>query len=211
MKIISVNVGQAQEWHWKGKSATTAVSKTSVQGHVHIGQLKVDGDQQVNLEAHGGPYKAVYGYASEAYGQWRAQLPGVEIPYGSLGENLTTEGLNDQNAFIGDHLRVGTALLAVAQPRIPCFKLQFRFQREDMIVRFLEIGQHGFYFAVIEEGDIVAGSPIELVHREPHGISIADVVSAYYRRADPELVERVCQLESLAPQFRAKLMMKAHA
>jgi MOSC domain-containing protein YiiM len=153
----------------------------------------------------------VYGYPSEYYSFWRNHLPEVEFPFGSIGENLTTEGLLDDNAFIGDHLQIGTAVLAIAQPRMPCSNLQFRFQLSDFIEQFVSARRHGFYLSVVQEGELESGQAMQFVHRDPERISIADVVSVYYRRAEPELAERVMSLESLAPQFKSSLAKRASA
>src|SRR5689334_10790806 len=148
MKLLSVNVGTAREWHWGSKSITTAIDKKPTHSPLQVRRLNVEGDQQVSLKVHGGAFKAVYGYPAEHYESWRSELPELHLPYGSLGENLTTSGLTDKTVCIGDQLRFGSAVLQVTQPRMPCFKLQFRFQRKDILDRFVEAGRHGFYFSV---------------------------------------------------------------
>ncbi len=211
MKVISVNVGQPREWRWNGKSRITSIDKKPVSGLVRVEKLHLAGDNQANLTVHGGPFKAVYGYASENYTWWREQVPQVEFAYGSLGENLTTEGLTEETICIGDQLRIGSVILSVTQPRMPCSNLQFRFQRADMVERFINSGRHGFYFSVIQEGELEAGSPIEFVKRDENRISIADAVAVYYRRGSADLAERVAKVEALAPQFRAGLAKRAGA
>jgi MOSC domain-containing protein YiiM len=212
MKIVSVNVGQVRELHWNGHTMKSAIVKEPVSGSVAVRGVNLEGDTQQNRKVHGGPYKAVYGYASEYYTHWKQQLPEVSFPWGAFGENLTTEGLTDETLCIGDQLRIGTVMLQVVQPRMPCSKLQFRFQREDIIGRFIEGRRHGFYFSIVEEGVLQAGDAIEFVHRDPNHVSIADVTAAFYRFDEsPELLERIRKLEALAPGMKSQLVRRAYA
>jgi MOSC domain-containing protein YiiM len=212
MKLVSVNVGQIREVHWNGHTLKSAILKEPVTGPVAVRGVNLEGDTQQNRKVHGGPYKAVYGYASEYYEYWKRELPQVSFPWGAFGENLTTEGLTDETLNIGDHLRIGSVVLQVVQPRMPCSKLQFRFQREDIIGRFIEGRRHGFYFSIVEEGSLKVGDPIEFVHRDPHRVSIADITAAFYRfNEEPELLERIGKVEALAPGMKSQLVRRAHA
>jgi MOSC domain-containing protein YiiM len=157
MKVVSVNVGLPREVVWKGKSVTTAIFKHPVEGRVKLATLNFEGDRQADLKVHGGRDKAVYAYPSEHYAFWRAELPGVELPRGSFGENLTVEGLLETEVNIGDRFGIGSAELVVTQPRLPCFKLALKFQRDDIIKRFLDSRRTGFYLAVTQEGDVGPG------------------------------------------------------
>jgi len=160
MRLISVNVGTPQEILWKGRSVRTAIFKSPVEGPVEVGELGLAGDRQADLSVHGGPDKAVYAYPAEHYEYWKKELPGVELAWGNFGENLTTEGLLEADLRAGDRFQVGTATLMLTQPRQPCYKLQVRFNRADMVKRFLASGRSGFYFRVIEPGELRAGSTI---------------------------------------------------
>src|SRR5258708_36022889 len=135
MKIVSVNVGLPREVAWKVMTFQTGIFKEPVDGPVKINQLKRAGDKQADLTVHGGAQKAVYAYPAEHYEYWRQALPGVSFSSGKFGENLTTEGLREDTVYIGDRLRIGSAILMVTQPRMPCYKLESRFDREDMIKR----------------------------------------------------------------------------
>jgi len=150
MKIVSVNVGLPREVSWKGRTVQTAIFKEPVAGAVTIRELNLAGDQQADLTVHGGLEKAVYAYPAEHYEYWRKELSDVSLSWGAFGENLTTEGLREDTLCIGDVLRVGSAVLQITQPRMPCYKLELRFDRDDMIKRFLASGRSGFYFSVIE-------------------------------------------------------------
>jgi MOSC domain-containing protein YiiM len=174
-RIISVNVGGPREVVWKGTRVTTSIFKSPVEGAVKVKTLNLHGDRQSDLTVHGGPFKAVYGYPSEHYAYWRMQLPEADFPWGAFGENLTTEGLLEDQLHIGDQLRVGSPLLMVTQPRMPCYKLTIRFDRDDMIKRFIENHTCGFYFSVLEEGQLSADSAVEIVHRDPAGVTVTDI------------------------------------
>jgi MOSC domain-containing protein YiiM len=210
-KIISVNVGQPREVLWKGTQVSTSIFKYPVDGTVEVKTLNLHGDRQADLSVHGGPYKAVYAYPSEHYPYWRNELPHSDFPWGAFGENLTTAGLFEESLHIGDQLRVGSALLMVTQPRMPCFKLTIRFDRDDMIKRFIASHTSGFYFSVIEEGEIAAGSAIEIVHRDPAEVSVADISRLYFQHAhsEPELLQRAVRLEALPASWRDYLRQRA--
>jgi MOSC domain-containing protein YiiM len=168
-----------------------------------VGKLNVEGDEQSDLSVHGGVDKAVYAYPSEHYGRWREDLPGTDLPWGVFGENLTIEGLVEVAVHIGDCLRIGSAELMVTQPRMPCFKLGIRFGRPDIQKMFLQSGRTGFYLKVLREGDVAAGDVVEIASRDPHGITVADVVSLYAADdSQQELLRRVSGLPALPEGWR---------
>src|ERR1700678_2077362 len=140
MKILSLNVGVPREVPVHGGSIVTGIFKQPVEGRVTLRRLNLDGDRQADLSVHGGPYKAVYGYPSEHYGYWRKEFPEMDLPWGIFGENFTTEGLREEELHVGDRFRIGSATLMVRQLRMPCYKLAAKFQRDDMIERFLWSG-----------------------------------------------------------------------
>ena len=203
MKLLSVNVGLPREIEWKGKIVRTSIFKAPVTGRVRVARLNVEGDQQSDLTVHGGLDKAVYAYASEHYAFWHQELPGVDLPQGVFGENFTTAGLLEETFYIGDRLRIGSAEFVVTQPRMPCFKLGIRFNRPDMVKRFLQSGRTGFYFAVINEGEVAAGDSIELIERDEHNIPVADIVNLYRGDAtNQDMLRRVSELPSLPNSWR---------
>jgi len=163
----------------------------------------VEGDRQADLTVHGGPDKAVYGYASEHYPIWRREFPEIEMPWGMFGENLTTEGLTENSVHIGDTLRAGTAVLRVTQPRMPCFKLGIKFGRDDVIRKFRQKGLSGFYFAVEQEGDVAGGDRIEFLTRDARGVSIAEFNHIYADKSPAaEALQHVLSLPSLSSGMR---------
>lgn len=170
----------------------------------------LDGDRQADLSIHGGPNKAVYGYPSEHYTLWQNELPDADRNWGAFGENFTTEGLLESDIFIGDQYRIGDALIRVTTPRLPCFKLAAKFQREDIIGRFVHSGRCGFYFAVDKEGMVSAGNKFELVRRERTTLSIAEVNFLYSGKSpDREALMRSLDVtvlpQSWRDRFRARL------
>jgi len=210
MKVISVNVGMPREVLWKGMTVQTGIFKEPVNGAVLIRKLNLVGDQQADLTVHGGRDKAVYAYPAEHYNYWQEQLPDASLAWGGFGENLTTEGLNEDSVFIGDRLRVGSAMLMVTQPRMPCYKLQLKFDRDDMIKRFLLSGRSGIYFSVIEEGEVSAGSGIEVLSRDSNQVSIADINQLFLGQSrDPELLHRALNVEALPVSWKAELQLRA--
>ena len=210
MRVVSVNVGLPREVEWKGITVSTGIFKEPVPGAIAVRRNNLDGDRQADLTVHGGPNKAVYGYASEHYPYWQSQFPKMDLPWGAFGENLTTEGVSEDSLHIGDKLRIGSAVLMVVQPRMPCYKLQIRFGRDDIIQRFLQSGHSGFYFSIVEEGELASGSPIEFVHRDENKVTIADVNRMYLgQEPDPELARRVLRVPVLPEGLRASLLKRA--
>ena len=179
MELISVNVGVARTVEWNGKAVRTAIFKAPVAGAVAVHRLGVAGDEQANLEVHGGPEKAVYAYPAEHYPSWAEDLGDVDLPWGALGENLTLRGagLLETEIRIGDRLRIGGVELRVTQPRTPCYKLGIRLGTQEVIERMIETGRCGFYFAVEREGEIEAGRPVEVIDRSPDGLTVAEAFS----------------------------------
>ncbi len=209
MLIVSVNVGLPREVEWKHRRVLTAIFKDPVQGIIPLRSLNLDGDRQADLTVHGGPDKAVYGYPLEHYEYWRAQLPEMPATLGAFGENLTTRGVLEKDLNIGDQVRIGTALLQVSQPRMPCYKLQVRFDRDDMTKLFAVSRRSGFYFSVIEEGEVKSGDAIEIVKRDEHGVSVADVNGMYYaRKIDRDLMARALQVPGLTAESRSMLLSR---
>jgi MOSC domain-containing protein YiiM len=190
-RILSVNVGQPRHVELGNSLVLTSIFKSPVEGRVTVRRHNIEGDRQADLTVHGGPNKAVYCYPREHYEYWREQLPDMDLPYAVFGENLTTEGLTEDAVFIGDQFRVGSAILQVTQPRMPCFKLAIRFGRADMVKLFWNSGRPGVYFSIVEGGDLAAGDTIERVLKGRESVSVADVVRLYRGdETDPELLAR---------------------
>jgi MOSC domain-containing protein YiiM len=179
VKLVSVNVGLPKEIEWEGRTVRTSIFKTPVDGPVNVTKLNLSGDQQSDLTVHGGIDKAVYVYPSEHYCFWRNEYPTLDLTFGALGENFTTEGLLEVSTNIGDYLGIGSAEFIVTQPRMPCFKLGIRFGTPKVMKKFLRSGRSGFYLAVRKEGKVAAGDSVRLLERDKHGISVTDIVNLY--------------------------------
>jgi MOSC domain-containing protein YiiM len=210
MKIVSVNVGLPRDVEWRHDLVATAIHKAPVSGRIAVKRLNLEGDRQADLTVHGGPDKAVYAYPSEHYTFWREELPDVPLPWGAFGENLSIQGLLEPVVRVGDVLRIGTTELVVTQPRMPCFKLNVRFQRSDMVKRFSRSGKTGFYLAVLKEGDLEAGDPIDWIPTSDQAVSVAEVAALYTTdRENRALMERAVRTpglpESWREYFRARL------
>jgi len=204
MRLVSVNIGHPREVIYKGKTVTTGIFKEPVEGRIRLRTLNLDGDRQADLSVHGGPSKAVYAYPIEHYAYWRAEFPGMNLPSGMFGENFTTEGLREDSVNIGDRFRIGSAQVMVTEPRLPCYKLAAKFGRDDIIKRFLHSGRTGFYFAVMQEGEVGTGDGIELVSRDEHSITVADITRLYVREKDDVgTLRRAVQVTALPESWRA--------
>ena len=203
MKVISVNAGLPRDVEWQGKTVTTGILKTPVQGPVRVRTLGLEGDGQADLSVHGGPSKAVYAYPSEHYEWWQTELRDMTLPWGTFGENLSTAGYLEDSIRVGDEFRIGTARLRVTEPRMPCYKLGIRFQRADIVKRFLQSGRSGFYFSVLQEGSILEGDPLERDQEAADNVTITDIVRLYtVDRHDVQLLRRVVALEALGESWR---------
>jgi MOSC domain-containing protein YiiM len=177
--VESVNVGTPREVRWRGQTVRTAIWKAPVAGRVAVRGVNVDGDEQGNPEVHGGVDKALYAYAAEDFEWWSGQL-GREVPAGSFGDNLTVRGIDVSGAEVGERWRAGSTLLAVTQPRTPCFKLGIRMGSQRFPRLFAAAGRPGAYLRILEEGDVAAGDPVEVVERPGHGLTVAEFARIYH-------------------------------
>jgi MOSC domain-containing protein YiiM len=206
MRLVSVNVGRPRLVEWRGRMVSTGIFKGPVTGRVMLRRLNLDGDRQADLTVHGGRNKAVYVYPSEHYPRWRAELSDPQLSYAGFGENFTTEGLDETTVNIGSEFRVGSARVVVTQPRQPCYKLGIRFGRADMVRRFHESRLSGFYLAVLEEGEVGAGDAFELVRRDEHNVTVADLYNIFSGdEPSTDTLRRALRIESLPEGWRSSL------
>jgi MOSC domain-containing protein YiiM len=177
MRLISVNFGLPTEIiDLEGRKVLSAIIKEPVHGSVKVRKLNLDGDRQADLRVHGGENKAVYAYPSEHYKHWKRVFPEMTLPYGSLGENLTTEGMLEKYMHVGDQFTIGSAKFEITQPRFPCFKLAAKFGTNDMLKLFLDSELSGFYLKVLNEGEIRAGDTIKRVRLNQNSQTITSIV-----------------------------------
>lgn len=199
-RVVSVNIGSLRDVAFGGRTVTTGFFKEPVARPVVVGALGLEGDAQADHSVHGGVEKAVYLYPREHYTNWEAVLQS-DLKHGSFGENLTTNGVLEDELFIGDVFRFGRAVLQVIQPRSPCYKLQVRFARQDMLALFLREGRPGWYASVLQEGTVCAHDEIALIDRIQNDVSIADIWRySFSERADAKTSQVISEL-FLLPEF----------
>lgn len=188
-QVVSVNVGTRRTVEWHGRSVETGIWKSPVSGRVAVRGVNVDGDEQVDLRVHGGDDKAVYAYAAEDYEWWSSKL-GRELEPGTFGENLTVSGFDPSDAVIGTHWRVGTVVLQVTQPRLPCFKIGMRMGDAGFVDQFEAAARFGTYLRIVDAGDVGPGDAVELEKLAGDGITVRELGMAN-RGIDAAFVERV--------------------
>lgn len=201
-----MSVGAPREVVVDDRVVRTSIFKSPVVGRIPIRNNNLAGDAQSDLSVHGGRAKAIYAYPHEHYAFWREQLPGVDLQPGHFGENLTTEGLLEDDVHLGDRVRIGSAELVVTQPRLPCDKLGIRFGRDDMVKRFLASRRTGFYLSVAVEGDIGAADTIEIVERHAAAVSIAELLRMYFKDGvAPDRLREAIAIPALSDAWRRDL------
>jgi MOSC domain-containing protein YiiM len=186
-RILTVCVSEPKIVEYRGGHVSTGIFKEPVEGRVGLTKLNLNGDEQADLTVHGGPDKAIYAYASEHYPWWQAQMPDVDFPHGKFGENLTTEGLLESDVCIGDEFQVGSAVIKVSQPRLPCYKLGIKFGRADVIKRFMQSARSGIYFSVVQEGELGAGDEIKFLRSDGFHINLQQVAKLFAGQNDIDL------------------------
>ena len=198
-RVVAVNVGQPRTVDWHGRAVTTAIWKQPVAGRLRLRGFNIDGDDQADRRVHGGPTKSVYAYAAEDYTWWGAEL-GTTLDPGTFGDNLTVTGIALADCVVGERWRIGTAVLRVTEPRIPCFKLGLRMGDSEFVGRFADAARPGTYLAIDTFGELGANDDIELLDRPTHDVTIGDVERAYH--GHPELCDRLVNLPHLSEAWR---------
>jgi MOSC domain-containing protein YiiM len=212
MKLISVNISLPRTVSVAGKDTSTAIFKEPVHGRIQVRTLSLEGDGQADLENHGGIYKAVYSYPFEHYDNWAQQLNRRNFVFGQFGENLTVEGLTEEQVHIGDVFRIGEVLLEVTQPRVPCFKLAHKMQLPQFPKLFAASGRVGYYQRVLAEGEIGAGDTIERVKAESGGMTVRALMELmYFDRTNVASMEKAIAIPALTPSWREELQDRLSA
>jgi MOSC domain-containing protein YiiM len=199
-RLLDVNVGQPRPITTERRIVSTAIWKTPVVGRVRVSGVNLHGDAQADRSVHGGPDKAVYAYAIEEVHTWETELA-RDLGAAPFGENLTTQGLDVSGALVGERWTVGTTLLEVAQPRLPCFKLGLRMSDPGFVKRFAQASRPGAYLRIIEEGELGAGDVVTVTHLPDHRITMRLVSDAIL--LDPQLIPRVLTAPQLPVPLRA--------
>jgi MOSC domain-containing protein YiiM len=198
--VLSVHVGRPRAVQTRREPVVTAIWKQRVEGRVAVRGVNLEGDDQADRSVHGGPDKAVYAYADEEVQAWEREL-GRDLGEAAFGQNLTTRAISVSGAVIGEHWLIGSAVLQVAQPRQPCFKLGIRIGEPGFVRRFAQASRPGAYLRILQEGDIGAADRIEVAHRPDHGITCRMVSDAILR--DPTLLPVVVQAPELPSSLRS--------
>src|ERR1700723_3717546 len=209
-RLLSVNVGRPRDIAWKGRTVHTGIWKTPVGGRCRVGRLNVDGDGQGDLAGHGGKWRAVFVYQIESYRYWQDQLRRSDFVYGQFGENFTIEGLPDDGVYIGDRYLIGGALFEVTQPRVTCYRVGIRMDEPRMASLLVAHHRPGFYFRVLEEGDVGSEDEIVRVADGPMQMTVAEADALLYLSGhSPDQLRRALNISALSPgwqtSFRAML------
>jgi MOSC domain-containing protein YiiM len=203
-RLLSVNVGLPREIAWRGRTVRTAIWKDPVQGKRMVRRLNIEGDAQADLAAHGGEHRAVFVYQMDFYRYWQEELHRADFTFGQFGENFTVEGLPDTEVCIGDQYRIGGALFEVTQPRVTCYRIAIRMNEPRMAALLVEHGRPGFYFRVLQEGEVEAGDEIVKVRAGPESMSVVEIDRLLYRPGHPrQKLERALRIPALSAGWRS--------
>jgi MOSC domain-containing protein YiiM len=204
MKLLSVNIRtEYEELTFLDQAVKTGINKCPVEGPVSVHTLGLAEDKIADKKHHGGVYKAVYSYAAEDYDFWRTELARPDIPYGSMGENLTTLGLDESQVHIGDQFQVGAVILEAAEPRQPCRVLGMNFEDMTLVKRFLTAGRMGIYFKVLQPGTLQAGDVISVLKKAESSVPISEITRLHkFDKGDQDGLERILKVEALPPEWR---------
>jgi ferredoxin-NADP reductase/MOSC domain-containing protein YiiM len=211
-RLLSVNVGLPRDIEWKGRRVHTAIWKDQVRGRCRVGRLNLDGDGQGDLAGHGGEQRAVFVYQIESYRYWQEQLKRTDFVHGQFGENFTIEGLPDDASCIGDRYQIGSALFEVTQPRVTCYRVGIRMNEARMPALLTSSGRPGFYFRVLQEGEVGAGDEIVKMGEAKVRTTVAEVNAVLYSPDHArDRLERALRVDALSPGWRASFEALLHS
>jgi ferredoxin-NADP reductase/MOSC domain-containing protein YiiM len=203
-RLLSVNVGLPRDVTWNGKAVRTAVWKSPVMGRRMVRKLDINGDAQADLAGHGGEHRAVFVYQMDSYHYWERFLGRSDFTLGQFGENFTVEGLPDNEVCIGDRYRIGGAEFEVTQPRVTCYRVGIRMSEPRMASLLVAHHRPGFYFRVLQEGDVGAGDDIVKITDGPERISVADVDALLYLPGhSSEQLQRALRIPALSKGWQS--------
>ena len=201
--LLSVNVGRPRDIEWRGRTVYTGIWKSPVAGRCRVRRLNVDGDGQGDLRGHGGEHRAVFVYQIESYRYWQEQLRRSDFVFGQFGENFTIEGLPDDTVCIGDRYQIGGAVFEVTQPRVTCYRVGIRMDEPRMPALLTSSGRPGFYFRVLQEGDVGAGDEIIQVGAAAERMTVREINALLYSSDHAhDRLERALRIEPLALGWR---------
>ena len=202
--ILSLNTGITEDRRYPDQVERTAIGKRSLTGPVRFTRLGLVGDQQVDLDHHGGPDRALCAYVADHHPGWVGALGATPTP-GLFGENLTVQGIDETQVHLGDRFRIGSAVIEITAPRIPCMTLTRRLGYAEAIPFIRALGWCGWYNRVVEEGVAEAGNEMELIHSDPAGVSIRELYGLNSEKSAPRAaLERALAVAALPDQWRRK-------
>lgn len=206
MQVLHVNRSEPRTVVINGKNVLTGIYKEPVEGPIPVHKLGLEGDGQADLTVHGGPFQALYAYPVEHYSYWENYLGTEPFPPGTFGENLTLQGFMETDVRIGDIYRIGSLVLQVTSPRIPCFKFGNKLNKPDILKPFLQSGRSGFYLRVLEEGSVEAGNTIEIVSRDPREVTVRNLLGMFrLGEGNRDSIMKALSVEALSPIVRKDL------
>src|SRR5262245_4664165 len=203
-RLLSLNVGLPRDVTWKGKTVRTAIWKFPVEGQRMVRRLNIDGDAQGDLAGHGGEQRAVFVYQMDSYRYWERELKRRDFTFGQFGENFTVEGMADSEVCIGDRYRIGGALFEVTQPRVTCYRVGISMDEPRMAALLVAHRRPGFYFRVLEEGEVGADDEISKVAEGPERLTVAAVNALLYLPGPAKgEIERALRIPALSPGWKS--------
>src|SRR5689334_9486056 len=202
-QLLSLNVGLPRDISWRGKTVRTAVWKLPVTGQRMVRKLNIDGDGQGDLAGHGGEHRAVFVYQIDSYHYWERFLGRNDFTFGQFGENFTVDGLADNEVCIGDRYRIGDAIFEVTQPRVTCYRVGIRTNEPRMPALLVAHHRPGFYFRVLQEGEVGTGDEIVKIASGPEEITVAGVDGLLYLPGHSrEQLQRALQVPALSEGWK---------
>src|SRR4051812_3178699 len=211
-RLLSVNVGLPRDISWQGRIVHTAIWKYPLRGPCRVRRLNLDGDGQGDLAGHGGEQRAVFVYQIESYRFWQQQLKRTDFVHGQFGENFTVDGLSDDVVCVGDRYQIGSAVFEVTQPRVTCYRVGIRMNEPRMPALLTSSGRPGFYFRVLQEGEVSAGDEIVQVGQAKERMTVAEINALLYLPPHPrDQLERALRIDALSPGWRGSFDSLLHS
>ncbi|HZC66555.1 MAG TPA: MOSC domain-containing protein, partial [Candidatus Dormibacteraeota bacterium] len=205
-KLISLNVGLPRDISWRGRTVRTAIWKAPVSNPREVHHLNIEGDAQGDLQGHGGPNRAVMVYQLDSYDHWQRELNRNDLVHGQFGENFTISGLPDSEVCVGDRFKVGTALFEISQPRVTCYRVGIRMDNPQMPSLLVAHRRPGFYFRVLQEGEVTAGDDLIKIAEGAERLTIAEIDAMLYLHTHtPEKLNRALRIPALSPGWKESL------
>ena len=206
MQVISTNIGSPKYLEWKGKIQRTGIFKEPTSGPIYLEKEQVRNDEISNRKVHGGLYKACYLFSADHYPYWKKLYPHLAWDYGMLGENLTVKGLDEEQIYVGDVYKIGSALVQITQPREPCATFGAKIGDQSILKKFIKHGRPGTYTSVIQEGEVIVGDQLELIERPKNSITTSQFFELIFSKyKNQEHLELITENKAIPERKRNKL------